>query len=81
MAQSYILQENVLTDNILLVPEKNKVFKGGYIAVIKEYTFLNSWNDKETIKRFRNEAQLNSYLSKKYPDFYFCDQNKQYKDY
>ena len=70
MAQSYILQENVLTDNILLLPEKNKVFKGGYIAIIKEYTFLNSY-DKETIKRFRNESQLNSYLSKKYPDFYF----------
>jgi len=35
----FILKENVLTDNILLIAEKNKVFKGNYIAIIKEYYF------------------------------------------
>ena len=62
----FILKENVLTDNILLVAEKGKVFKGRYIAIIKEYTFANSWSDKETVKRFRNLNSLNKYLSLNY---------------
>jgi hypothetical protein len=41
--QTYILRENALSDNILLMPEYGQIFKGGYIAVIKEYTFQNSW--------------------------------------
>jgi len=65
----YILKENVLSDNLLMLPDENKVFKGGYIAIMKEYTFLNSWTDKASIKRFRSEKQLNSYLKKNYPNF------------
>jgi hypothetical protein len=65
----YILKENVLSDNLLMLPDENKVFKGGYIAIMKEYTFLNAWNDRENIKRFRSEKQLNSYLKKNYPNF------------
>ena len=66
--QEFILRENVLTDNILLIADKGKVFKGNYIAIIKEYSFSNSWSDKETIKRFRNSNQLNKYLSVNYKD-------------
>jgi hypothetical protein len=66
MAKEIFLSENVLTDNILMIPEKGKIFKGGYIAIIKEYKFQNSWSDKEVIKRFRSEDRLNSYLSKQY---------------
>lgn len=65
---TFILQENVLTDNLLIIPEKGFIFKGGYIAIVKEYTFLNSWNDKETITKFRNKKRLFDYLTKKYPD-------------
>ena len=43
---SYILQENVLTDNVLLVASEGKVFKGGFIAILKENVFLNAWQDK-----------------------------------
>jgi len=68
--QSYILQENVLTDDLLILPSENKIFKGNYIAIIKQYTFLNSWNDKLTIKKFRKQKSLDNYLSKKYPEFY-----------
>lgn len=68
MAQEFILKENVLTDNLLLIPEKNKIFKGGYIAIIKEYTFANEWGDMEHIKRFRNKQRLKKYLDKKYPE-------------
>ena len=66
--QEFILKENVLTDNILLIADKGKVFKGNYIAIIKEYSFSTSWSDKETIKRFRNVNQLNKYLSVNYKD-------------
>lgn len=71
MASEFILRENVLTDNILLIPSKGKVFKGGYIALIKEYHYQNAWSDKETIKRFRSQDRLNTYLEKHYPQANF----------
>jgi hypothetical protein len=66
MAQEFILRENVLSNNVLVVADKGKIFKGGYIAIIKEYSFQNAWSDKETVKRFRSEKSLNSYLNKNY---------------
>ena len=66
--REFILRENVLTDNVLAIPDKGKIFKGGYIAIIKEYEFLNSWQDKEIIKRFRSVNRLQSYLDKVYPE-------------
>jgi hypothetical protein len=62
----FILKENVLTDNVLLVAEKNKVFKGGYIAIIKEYSYSSAWSDKEHIKQFRSLKALSKYLDKNY---------------
>jgi hypothetical protein len=67
MAKEFILRENVLTDNILTIPDKGKVFKNGYIAIIKENEYQNAWSDRETIKRFRNIDRLNKYLDKHYP--------------
>ncbi len=67
MVNEFILRENVLTDNILMIPNKGKIFKGGYVAIIKEYQFQNAWSDKEIIKRFRNKERLYSYLDKQYP--------------
>jgi len=69
--QTYTLKENVLSDNLLIMPDENKVFKGGYIAILKEYTFQNAWSDKESIKRFRSEKELQKYLGKNYPEFYY----------
>jgi hypothetical protein len=68
MAKEFFLRENVLTDNILTVADKGKIFKGGFIAMVKEFEFLNSWQDKEIIKRFRSKDRLYSYLDKKYPE-------------
>ena len=68
MALEFLLRENVLTDNILAIPSKGKIFKGGYIAIIKEYRFKNAWADEESIKRFRSVERLNTYLDKKYPE-------------
>ena len=65
---SYLLRENVLTDNVLLVPSKGKIFKGGYVAILREYTFQNAWQDKESVKRFRNFNSLQKYLDKHYTE-------------
>lgn len=65
--REFILRENVLTDNVLAVPDKGKIFKGGFIALISEFEFLNSWQDKEIITRFKSKDSLNKYLNKHYP--------------
>lgn len=71
MAKEILLRENVLTDNILLIPNKGKIFKGGYIAIIKENRFKNAWADEEEVKRFRSKERLYSYLDKQYPQVEF----------
>ena len=64
----YIVRENVLTDNILKLPSEGKIFKGGYVAILREYTYLNAWQDKESVKRFRSIKRLLSYLKKYYKE-------------
>lgn len=64
----YIVRENVLTDNILKVAPKGKIFKGGYVAILREYTFQNEWSDRETVRRFRSFDTLNKYLTKHYTE-------------
>lgn len=67
--KSCILQENVLSDNIILIAGENKVFKGGFEVIIKEYVFQNAWCDREIIKRFRKLETALKYISKQYPNF------------
>ena len=67
--QTYILKENVLTDDELLLADEGKIFKGGYIAILKIHSYLNAWCDQQEIKRFRSEQQLQKYLNKNYPEF------------
>ena len=68
--QTLILQENVLTDNLLLLADEGKIFKGGYIAIIKEYEFSNSWSDREKPnKKFRSVNSLKKYIQRKYKNF------------
>lgn len=68
-----ILKENVLSDNLLLLADNGKVFKGNFIAIIREYGYQNCWADK-LIKevKFRNEKTLYNYLYKHYPEFELC---------
>jgi hypothetical protein len=68
--ETYILRENVVSDNILMLCNENEIFKlshGRYIAIIKEYSYATPWTDKETIKRFKKIETLNKYLNKNYP--------------
>ena len=68
--QTLILCENELTDNILLLADEGKIFKGGYIAIIKEYEFSNSWSDREkSNKKFRSVNSLKKYIKKHYKNF------------
>ena len=67
MPQEFILRENVLTVNTLVLPNKGKIFKGGYIGIVKEYTYSSPWSDKESIKKFRSKERLESYLKTNYP--------------
>lgn len=68
--QTLILQENVLSDNLLLLADEGKIFKGGYIAIIKEYEFANSWSDREKPnKKFRSVNSLRKYIKKHYKNF------------
>lgn len=64
----FILKENVLTDDVLSIPDKGRIFKGGYIALAQVYTFQNEWSDKCKTKRFRTIPTLTKFLKKNYPD-------------
>jgi len=67
--ESFILKESVLNDDILMLSDKNKVFKGGFVAIVKYYKFQNSWCNSEHIKKFRNIKRLKDFLNKNYSDF------------
>jgi hypothetical protein len=73
MAREFILKENVLTDNILILADKGKIFKGNYIAIIKENRFKNAWADEETVTKFRSKDRLETYLNKHYSEAYLVD--------
>lgn len=67
---TYTLNERVLTDDTLSIPEKGKIFKGGYVAIIQEYTVANAWSDKPLKPlRFRSKERLLKHLDKHYPEF------------
>lgn len=70
MVHVFLLKENVLTDNTLHIPDTGKRFIGGYVAVLKEFTYQNPWTDKESTRKFRSKGRLCSYLKKTYPDTY-----------
>lgn len=65
--ETYILKENVVSDNVLLLANENEIFHGGYVAILKEYSYATPWTDKETIKRFKKRDTLYKYLDKYYP--------------
>jgi hypothetical protein len=67
----FILRENTLTDDVLLLADDGKVFKGNFIALLKEHTYENSWSDRIKIRKFRSKETLLRYIEKKYPEFEF----------
>lgn len=71
--RSFILEEGVLNDNELYIAEDGKVFKGGFIAIVKEYVFQNAWCNREIVKRFRSWTAMEKYITRKYPEFEIYD--------
>lgn len=69
--ETHIIKEGVLNDDMLYLADCGKVFKGGYIAQIEQYTYRNAWSNDLTVKKFRSEEALNKFLLKFYPDFNF----------
>jgi hypothetical protein len=70
---TFVLRENTLTDNVLIIPQKGYIFKYGIIAQIKEYTYASAWSDKEKITNFKSKKQLVKYLDKFYSDVDYLD--------
>lgn len=66
--QQFILRERVVSDDVLMLSDKGKVFKGGYIAIVEYNTFQNAWQDRKHIKKFRSQQRLNSFLKKNYTE-------------
>jgi hypothetical protein len=69
--KQFILKENILTDDMLLLADEGKVFKGNFIALLKEHTYESMWSDKVHVRRFRSKDTLLKYVNKKYPQFEF----------
>ena len=67
--ETYLLKENVLSDDVLHLATENKVFKGGYIGIVEFFTFASAWCDKKHIKRFRTEKSLDKFLFLFYKEF------------
>lgn len=67
--ETYILRENVLSDDVLLLADEGKIFKGGYLAIVEYYTYQNAWSDKKHIAKFRNKKRLQQFIAKNYKEF------------
>ena len=67
--ETYLLKENVLTDDVLLLADEGKIFKGGYFAIVEYYTYQNEWSDKKHIAKFRSQKRLEQFIAKNYKDF------------
>lgn len=65
--EKYILRENVLSDDTLLLADENEMFKGGFVAILKTYTYGTPWSDFLKVKRFKKRDVLFKYLDKNYP--------------
>lgn len=62
------LQEGVLNDDTLYIADDGKVFSGGYVAIVKYYTYANEWSNREHVKRFKTLKTMQAYLDKNYAD-------------
>jgi hypothetical protein len=59
-----IIKEGALNDDTLFIADENKVFKGGYEAILEYYTFANAWGNNKHIKRFRTVKNAYKFINK-----------------
>ena len=67
--KTYLLRENVSSDDVLLLADDGKIFLGGYLAIVKYYTYENEWSDKKHIAKFKSKKRLEKFIAKNYKDF------------
>ena len=63
-----IIKEGVLNDNTLYIADENKIFKGGYQAILEYWTFQNSWSNKKNIRNFRTLENAYKFIYKNFKD-------------
>lgn len=63
-----IIKEGVLNDDTLYVADDNKVFKGGYKAILEYYTFANSWGNHKQARRFKTLQTMNKFITTNYKE-------------
>jgi len=66
---TFIVNERPLNDDVVYVADENKVFKGGYVAILEYYTFANEWSDHDHRKSFRSMESMQKFIAKRYPEF------------
>jgi hypothetical protein len=64
--QTEIIKEGVLNDDMLHIADENKIFKGGYKAILEHYTFQNSWSNRKHLKRFKTLENAYKFIDKTY---------------
>ena len=67
--QTYLLKENTLSDDVLLLADDGKIFAGGYFAIVEFFTYANEWSDKKHIQKFRSQKSLEQFLKRNYKGF------------
>jgi hypothetical protein len=68
-SETFVLRENVLTDDTLCLTKEGYEFKGGYIAFVFQHTVETAWSDRTKRIRFRSKERLKKFLEKHYPEF------------
>lgn len=66
---SYVVNERVVSDDIVYIADEGKAFKGGYVAILEYNTYANEWSDRKHVRRFRTLEAMDKFLNKRYPEF------------
>jgi hypothetical protein len=67
--QTLVIKEGVLNDDKLHIADTNKVFGGGFVAILEQFTYANEWSNKHSVRSFRKMDTLYKYLDKNYPGY------------
>ena len=65
---SIIVNKRVLSDDVLYLPDRGKIFKGNFVAILEYHTFLNEWSDQKHRRGFRTMANAVKFMHKRYPE-------------
>ena len=64
--QTQIIKEGVLNDDVLYISDENKIFEGGYVAILEYYTFQNTWSNKKHTRKFKTLKNAYKFIGKNF---------------